>query len=271
MAERWLDKLYHKISWPKTSDTFSCYVHTFVNGWVELFNLPATKIYFKYSDPLPYFLEQLQDATIHSVIPSTILDTLAAEKIAEERQKQGQRGEIEEEFSCHHLHKDPESREPRFRERASNESGYTLQDGPWLYRLPEPGRDGSYGHGQPLAFKHQYDAMKNELRRRAKEVEKAQRIRMNNQIRIIEMDLKIGATNKAKLIQDVKLNFESKERQKERHQHVVLVHVSFPDFILCSTSNIHSLWTEMRAKSTNSNSSSTHKRKSNSKLDGRNP
>jgi hypothetical protein len=107
-------------------------------------------LYFDYSLPFGDFMAQLTDKTRNCTIPP--------QGVKPRDQQQN--------------NKDFNSHQPVFRVRTNIEKGYSLLDGPWIYRVSPIKLDGQFGTRKPLATAHQYEQMKVDIKDAEKAIKK---------------------------------------------------------------------------------------------------
>lgn len=217
-----LDNLY-----PVGEDTqqrgegFTCYVTVLTKGWVEV--QKKTQLFFEYKDNFAYFLEQLQDTTRRCLIPPRILQATADENMAALQNQLG-KGD----FSVKVDQNNTDA--CIFRQRDANESGYTLLDGYWTYRLVQPNIfDGAdrpaYYPAKLLGNESQFDFMKAELVQSEKDIKVYQQIEWDNRDEIIRT-IKNDARGQGPQVAAMIRHTMGLQKYQKRTTHVILTHVS---------------------------------------------
>lgn len=149
---------------------FKCYVALFTNGRPE--SGKRILLYFKYTDAFGHFATRLQETTSNCIIPPP---GVAAP------QQQPRHG--------------PNSQEPIFRKRDNNDRGYSLLDGPWLYRMSHSG-DGKFEPWTPISCERQYLAMVDTLK---KENDRNQGVEGKSQLYVlVQHSMEVGLDDKYK-------------------------------------------------------------------------
>jgi hypothetical protein len=116
---------------------FTCYVTVLSGAQAE--SQKMIKLFVNYNNSFERFLEMVQDATWNCIIPPPRMEAPKYQGFV---------------F-------DENSQDPSFRPRSPTDKGYTLLDGPWIYRIGI--RNVSFGLKKPIACRKQYAAMMSEI------------------------------------------------------------------------------------------------------------
>jgi hypothetical protein len=151
---------------------FKIYLHTLVGGHGD--NFVVTKLFFNYTTPFIYFLAVLRDATQLCVIPPIDLYAKYANRRAyspepfsnsPSRRNSQFNVDLSRRGSSAGMSQDPHSSRPR----SPGARGYTLNDGPWIYRIAVRG-SGHQGPNLELSEDRSYSMMIDTLKTGNREV-----------------------------------------------------------------------------------------------------
>lgn len=203
---------------------FTCHVNTFTDGWVEI--QKKTKLFFEYKDNFACFLEQLQDTTRQCLIPPKIFQPVAEGECATSYVQQDCG------FASYTANQNG-TEIYVFRQRGPNESGYTLLDGPWTYRICEPQfRDGAsklhYYPAKDLGNEAQFELMMAELRQCEKEIKVSQQSDWDGRdaaIRRLKEEA-VASDQVSPRVAETIRQYKELPMWNKRSAHVIITHVS---------------------------------------------